>query len=70
MRPLDHQVLRMNSADGLTYEEIAALLGYSVKRVEQILARAIVGLERNLNDVQARSYSCRRGWSNFRRETR
>jgi len=50
MLPLERQVLLMSSAEGLTYEEIGARLGYPAKPVEQILADAIIALERNLND--------------------
>lgn len=60
MRPLERKVLLLSSAEGLTYEQTGARLGYSVKRVERILARAIVNLARNLDDVQTATFRVKR----------
>ncbi|MES2136909.1 MAG: helix-turn-helix transcriptional regulator [Pseudomonadota bacterium] len=58
LSPLERRVLELSAADGLDNEAIADRLGISRRRVERLLARALVKFDRALD-------SDRRPWWRF-----
>lgn len=48
LSPLERDVLALSAGLGLSIDEVAARLAISERRVERLLARAIVGLARTL----------------------